>query len=47
MTSQPAQTYSAGRFDLFLQSMTGSETSFLAGCPFLTLYTQSRRRGRT
>lgn len=28
------------RFDLFLQSMTGSETSFLAGCPFLTLYTQ-------
>jgi TetR/AcrR family transcriptional repressor of nem operon len=28
------------RFDLFLQSMAGPETSFLAGCPFLTLYTQ-------
>ncbi|CAN7732189.1 TetR/AcrR family transcriptional regulator [Paenibacillus sp. LjRoot56] len=28
------------RFDLFLQGMAGSETSFLAGCPFLTLYTQ-------
>jgi TetR/AcrR family transcriptional repressor of nem operon len=28
------------RFQLFLQTMAGSETSFLAGCPFLTLYTQ-------
>jgi TetR/AcrR family transcriptional repressor of nem operon len=28
------------RFDLFLQSMAGTETGFLAGCPFLTLYTQ-------
>lgn len=28
------------RFHLFLQAMAGSETSFLAGCPFLTLYTQ-------
>ncbi|OCT15878.1 TetR family transcriptional regulator [Paenibacillus pectinilyticus] len=28
------------RFDLFLQAMAGTESSFLAGCPFLTLYTQ-------
>ncbi|NQX63879.1 TetR/AcrR family transcriptional regulator [Paenibacillus qinlingensis] len=28
------------RFDLFLQGMAGPETRFLAGCPFLTLYTQ-------
>lgn len=28
------------RFELFLQSMAGQNTRFLAGCPFLTLYTQ-------
>jgi TetR/AcrR family transcriptional regulator, transcriptional repressor for nem operon len=28
------------RFGLLLHSMAGSETSSLAGCPFLTLYTQ-------
>ncbi|OAS23629.1 TetR/AcrR family transcriptional regulator [Paenibacillus oryzisoli] len=28
------------RFELFLQGMAGQANSFLAGCPFLTLYTQ-------